>query len=82
MAKKKNYSIEIPKQEIESLARCLLPEIHRYSIVKMASGSSKNGKQDRRKIERRLNSQIGRVASIIVDTARPFFVDTYSCIVF
>jgi len=30
MAKKKNYSIEIPKHEIESLARCLLPEIHRY----------------------------------------------------
>jgi len=30
MAKKKDYDTEIPKREIESLARCLLPEIQRF----------------------------------------------------
>lgn len=30
MAKKDRYKTEIPEQEIESLARCLLPEIKKF----------------------------------------------------
>ena len=30
MAKKKDYGTGIPKHEIESLARCLLPEIQKF----------------------------------------------------
>ena len=30
MAKTRDYGTGIPKHEIESLARCLLPEIHKY----------------------------------------------------
>lgn len=30
MAKKKDYGTNIPQHEIESLARCLLPEIHKF----------------------------------------------------
>ena len=30
MAKKKDYGTGIPKYEIESLARCLLPEIQKF----------------------------------------------------
>jgi hypothetical protein len=30
MAKSKDYGTGIPKHEIESLARCLFPEIQRY----------------------------------------------------
>ena len=30
MAKKKDYGIGIPQQEIEALARCLLPQIQKF----------------------------------------------------
>ena len=30
MAKKKDYGTGIPRHEIESIARCLLPEIRKY----------------------------------------------------
>ena len=30
MAKKTDYGTGIPRHEIESLARCLLPEIHKF----------------------------------------------------
>jgi len=30
MAKDKDYGTEIPKHELESLARCLLPEIQKF----------------------------------------------------
>ncbi|MCK9478685.1 MAG: hypothetical protein M0R40_04185 [Firmicutes bacterium] len=39
MAKQKDYGIGIPKHEIETLARCLLPEIQKFF-------ESEEGKQE------------------------------------
>jgi len=52
MAKKTDYGTGIPKHEIESLARCLLPEIEKFFESKEGKREFEDWKKEQTKVRK------------------------------